>query len=96
MQNDMKWAEYAYFYPQFIKGQSHLNLGENEKAKIEFQKILDNRGKGPLSVLYPLAQLGKARAMKDKHEYEKFFDYWKDADEDLEILIEAKREFENL
>ncbi len=91
-----EWAAHAYFYPQFIKGQARLKLGENEKAKAEFQKILDNRGKGPLSVLYPLAQLGKARAMKDKHEYEKFFDYWKDADEDLEILIEAKREFENL
>ena len=91
-----EWAEYAYFYPQFIKGQAHLKLGKNEKAKAEFQKILDNRGKAPLSVLYPLAQLGKARAMKDKTEYEKFFEWWKNADEDLEILIDAKREYEKL
>lgn len=49
-----------------------------------------------LSPLYPLAQLGKARAMKSKKEYEKFFEMWKDADEDLPALIKAKKEYAEL
>jgi len=73
-----------------------LILNENEKATAEFQKILDHRGEAPLSALYPLAQLGKARAMNDKQEFEKFFEMWKDADKDLQVLIEAKREYQKL
>ena len=40
--------------------------------------------------------LGKARAMKDKREYEKFFEMWKDADKDLPALIAAKKEYAEL
>ena len=86
----------SFYWVQTVRGEAYLKLNENEKARIEFQTILDHRGWYPLSPLYPLAQLGKARAMKDKREYEKFFEMWKDADEDLEILIEAKKEYENL
>ncbi len=93
---EYEWAYGSWFYPQYVKAQAYLKLGENEKAKAEFQKILNNRGRGPLSPVYPLAQLGKARAMKDRKEYDKFFEYWKDADKDLEILVEAKKEYENL
>ena len=32
--------------------------------------------------------------MRDKKEYEKFFEMWKDADKDLPALIAAKEEFE--
>jgi len=56
----------------------------------------NNRGWAPLSPLYPLAQLGKARATKDKREYEKFFEMWNDADKDLPALVKAKKEFEEL
>ncbi len=86
----------ARFRPQYLRGQAYLQLGEKDKAVVEFQNILDHRGEAPLSVLYPLAQLGKARAIKDKLEYEKFFEMWKYADEDLPILIEAKKEYEKL
>jgi hypothetical protein len=34
--------------------------------------------------------------MKDKSEYEKFFELWKDADKDMPALIEAKKEYDNL
>jgi hypothetical protein len=43
-----------------------------------------------------LAQLGKARATKDKGEYEKFFELWKEADKDMPALIEARKESEKL
>jgi len=54
-------------------------------------------------VLYPLAHLGLARAAmlqsdtpKARKSYEDFFAVWKDADSDLPILIEAKKEYDRL
>ena len=91
-----RYERASYFWVQTVRGEAYLKLNESEKAKVEFQKILDHRGREPASSLYPLAQLGKARAMKSKKEYEKFFEMWKDADEDLPVLIEAKKEYENL
>jgi hypothetical protein len=71
-------------------------LNENKKAAIEFEKILNHLGESPLSAVYPLARLGLARARKDKNEYEKFFDLWKEADRDMPLLAAAKREFETV
>jgi hypothetical protein len=62
----------------------------------EFEKILNHRGEAPLSAIHPLAQLGKARATKDKIEYEKFFELWKEADKDMPSLVAAKSDFEIL
>jgi hypothetical protein len=51
--------------------------------------------------LYPLAHLGLARAAaltgesaKSRKAYEDFFAGWKEADAELPILIEAKKEYE--
>ncbi|REJ75280.1 MAG: serine/threonine protein kinase [Acidobacteria bacterium] len=79
-----------------LKGRAYLALGEHDAARREFQTILDNQGLWPVSPLYPLAQLGKARAMKSKKEYESFFEMWKDADEDLPDLIAARKEYAEL
>jgi tetratricopeptide (TPR) repeat protein len=84
------------FYPQYLQGSAYLKLNKPKNAVKEFDKILNNRGEAPLSSIYPLAQLGKARAMRDKAEYEKFFELWKEADKDMPALIEAKKEYENL
>jgi len=80
------------FYPQYLRGLAYLELDKPRQAMREFEKILNHRGEAPLSSIYPLAQLGKARALKDKAEYEKFFELWKDADHDLPALIAAKAE----
>lgn len=71
-------------------------LNKTKQAITEFDKILNHRGEAALSSIYPLAQLGKARTMKDKSEYEKFFELWKDADKDMPALVAAKKEYENL
>ncbi|MBK9156344.1 MAG: protein kinase [Chloracidobacterium sp.] len=84
------------FVPQYLRGLAYLRLGRNFDAVREFDKILNNRGEAPLSSLYPLAQLGKARALNDKSEYEKFLEMWKDADKDMPALTAAKAEFEAL
>ena len=86
----------AEFYPQYLRGLAYLKLNKAKDAIREFDKILNHRGEAPLSSIYSLAQLGKARATKDKAEYEKFFELWKDADKDMPALTAAREEAENL
>lgn len=43
----------AGHHAMFVRGQAHLGLDDGAAA--EFRKMIDNRGLGPLSVLYPLA-----------------------------------------
>jgi hypothetical protein len=69
----------------------------------EFQKILDRRGQFDISPFFPLAHLGLARAAaiagdttKSRKAYQDFFALWKDADADIPIMIEAKKEYEKL
>ncbi|MGH9852755.1 MAG: tetratricopeptide repeat protein, partial [Blastocatellia bacterium] len=91
------------FWPPTLRGRTYLKLGLGAEAASEFQKILGARGQAPMSALYPLAQLGLARAAavsgdgeKARKEYQNFFAAWKGADADLPVLIEAKREDEKL
>lgn len=86
----------AEFYPQYIRGLAYLQLKKSKDATREFEKILNHRGEAPLSSIYPLAQLGKARATKVKKEYDKFFDLWKDADKDMPALLAAREEADML
>ncbi len=87
----------------YVRGNAYLSLRQRAEAEAEFQRILDHRGWAPLSPLYPLAQLGLARAAvltgdptKARKSYEDFFALWKDADSDIPILIEAKKEYAKL
>lgn len=93
------------FQPQYLRGLCYLRLGRGAEAAAEFRKILDRRGQAEVlvSALYPLARLGLARSaalMGDtaqaRKSYEEFFELWKDADTDLPILIEARKEFAKL
>jgi hypothetical protein len=47
----------------------------------------------PLLPLYPLAQLGLARATQSRKAYDDFFAAWKDADADLPVLLAARKEY---
>jgi tetratricopeptide (TPR) repeat protein len=86
-----RYEKAGEFYPQYLRGLSLLKLNKSKAAAREFDKILNNRGEAPLSSIYPLAQLGKARASMKKEDYEKFFDLWREADKDTPALIEAKK-----
>lgn len=83
----------AEFIPQYLRGLAYTRLDQPQMAIREFDKILNSRGEAPLSSIYPLAQLAKARAANDKAEYEKFFELWKDADKDMPALVAAREEF---
>ncbi len=99
LRNTSRYEAAAEFWPQYLRGQAYLKLGQGAAAAAEFQKILDHRGEAPLSVLYPLARLGLARAAKLKGEsaqareaYAAFFILWQAADQDLLLWKEARQE----
>jgi serine/threonine protein kinase/tetratricopeptide (TPR) repeat protein len=90
-------------WPQYFRGQAFLNLHKGPEAAAEFQKIIDHRGWAPRSPLYPRAYIGLAQASivtgdgaRARKAYQDFFALWKDADADLPILIEAKKDYEKL
>jgi tetratricopeptide (TPR) repeat protein len=91
------------FWPNYVRGLADVKLNRPSDARVEFQRILDHRGEGIQSVLYPLAHLELARTAALDHdmttarrEYQAFFTMWKDADGDLPVLVAAKREFARL
>lgn len=91
------------FWPIYVRGQAFLRMRDGAKAAAEFQKILDHRGALFAGELYPLAQLNIARAYavqgdstKARTAYQDFFALWKDADQDIPILKEAKVEYSKL
>jgi hypothetical protein len=86
-----------------MRGQAQLQAKNGALAAAEFQKIIDHRGWDVLSPLWPLAHLGLARAAalqgdvaKSRQAYEDFFRLWKEADAELPLLIEAKKEYQRL
>jgi serine/threonine protein kinase/Flp pilus assembly protein TadD len=98
-----KYEVYGDFWPQYLRGQAYLKLGNGAQAANEFKTIIDHRGWYPVSPLYPLAQLGLARAAhltgdvgNARKSYQDFFVLWKDADPTIPILIEAHAEYEKL
>jgi tetratricopeptide (TPR) repeat protein len=84
------------FFPQYLRGLTYARLGEMTAAVREFDKILGRRGETPLSSIYPLAQLAKARATKRKEDYELFFELWSEADKDMPALVAAREEHSKL
>jgi eukaryotic-like serine/threonine-protein kinase len=94
---------YLLFPIAYLRGQAYLQDKKGAEAAAQFQEILDHRGWSPLSYFYPFAQLGLARAAllqgdtaTARKAYQDFFATWKDADSDLPLLIEAKKEYTKL
>jgi tetratricopeptide (TPR) repeat protein len=89
--------------PIYIRGLAYLLAQRGPEAAAEFQKIIDHRGISPVAPEHSLAKLGLGRAYqligdkgKAKAAYQDFFALWKDADNDLPILKEAKTEYATL
>jgi tetratricopeptide (TPR) repeat protein len=91
------------YWPQYMRAQADLKLGKGTEAAVEFQKIVGARGQSPLSPLYPLAHVGLARASllqsdtaAARKAYQDFFTFWREADSDLPVLMDIKKEYEKL
>jgi Flp pilus assembly protein TadD len=94
---------FGSMYPVYVRGEVYLAEGKASAAASEFQKILDHRGIVLADPIAPMArvQLGRALARagetdKARAAYETFFTLWKDADPDVPILAQARREFARL
>jgi serine/threonine protein kinase/tetratricopeptide (TPR) repeat protein len=103
LETTRRYEPVAAFSSQTLRTMVFMKLGRGTQAIAEARKILDHRGLAPLSTLWPLAHLSLARASvtqsdtaQARKSYQDFFTLWKDADQDLPILIEAKRELEKL
>lgn len=88
------------FWTPYTFGQAYLDMHSPGLAAAEFRKILANRGVDAISPLFPLAYLGLGRALRmqgknleSRAAYEQLFAFWKDADNDLPALRDAKREY---
>jgi len=90
-------------YPAYVRGEAYLAAHQGSEAAAEFQKILDHRGvvfNEPIGALAHL-RLGRAFALagdtnKAKAAYQDFFALWKDADPDIPVLKQAKKEYARL
>jgi serine/threonine protein kinase len=98
-----EFGEFTSFWTAYIRGLAYFRTGAGAQASTEFQRILDHRGVDMTSHLYPLSRLGLARAAaltgdtaKARKAYEDLFVFWKDADPDLPVLQEGRREYERL
>jgi serine/threonine protein kinase/tetratricopeptide (TPR) repeat protein len=87
----------------YIRGLACWKAGLGSEAAQEFQKILALHGGSPSDPLMSFAQLGLGRAyalqgnsQKSRTAYQDFFALWKDADQDVPILKEAKAEYAKL
>lgn len=93
----------ASLYPAYYRGLAYLAAHQGNDAAAEFQKILDHQGlvwNLPISALARL-QLGRALAIqgdtaKSKAAYQDFLVLWRDADQDIPILKQAKLEYARL
>jgi DNA-binding winged helix-turn-helix (wHTH) protein/tetratricopeptide (TPR) repeat protein len=93
----------AFFYPMYVRGQAYLLLHQGAEAAAEFQKFLAHPSIVANNPLFILAHLGLARAHalqghtdKSRTAYQDFFTLWKDADQDIPILKQAKAEYAKL
>jgi tetratricopeptide (TPR) repeat protein len=103
LQSASRYESASFFWQNYLRGQIYLSEKKGAEAAAEFQKILDHRGWSPTSAMYFPAHLWLARAAviqgdmaKARKSYQDFFALWKDADQDLPILIEAKKEYEKI
>lgn len=88
------------FHIPSLLAAAYLAAGMPENAEREYQQILDHPGIDPLSMQYPLARLGLARALSAENrladarrQYQQFLDDWKSADADLPVMLQARSEY---
>jgi len=90
-------------FPVYVRGLAYLKAKRGAEAAAEFQKIVQHRGIAPTFPEHSLAKLGLGRAFamtgdtaKATAAYQDFFALWKDADAEITILQDAKREYEKV
>jgi Tfp pilus assembly protein PilF len=87
----------------FVRGLIYIQQRSGSEAAAEFQKVIEHSGVDFFSPAHALAHLELARAAtlsgdtaKSRKEYQDFFAAWKDADADLPVLVQARKEYGQL
>jgi tetratricopeptide (TPR) repeat protein len=90
----------ADYLPNVIRGWAYLAQHDGRGALADFNVVLNHVYVCKSLPVYPLAQLGAARAAAllgdralSRQRYQEFFQSWKDAEPDLPALVAAKQEF---
>ncbi len=88
---------------KYARGNLYLQRKMGKEAAAEFQTIIDHPGVDMFSPVQILSHLGLARAAvlngdtaAARKSYQDFFALWKDADHDLPVLVQAKKEYERV
>ena len=92
----------------YLRGLAYLRLRKGVEAAAEFQKILDHKGASWGSTWqypnwglhYAISYVGLARGLtlagdtaKAKKAFQDFFELWKNADQDIPLFVEAKKDY---
>jgi hypothetical protein len=100
--------ERAYPEAVYLRGWAYLRLRKGDEAAAEFQKILAHKGASWGStwqypnwgLYYATSYLGVARGSKlvgdttkARKAFQDLFALWKDAEQDLPVLIQAKKDY---
>jgi len=88
------------FFTAYVRGLAYLAARQGAEAVVEFQKVIDGRMivvSDPIGALAHL-QFGRALVLsgdkvKAKNAYQEFLTLWKDADPDIPVFVQAKKEF---
>jgi serine/threonine protein kinase/tetratricopeptide (TPR) repeat protein len=87
----------------YLRGELYLQQRKGNEAAAEFQTIIDHPGVDVQSPVHALAHVGLAKAAIIRGDtatarkgYQDFFALWKAADPDLPVLIQAKKEYEQI
>ena len=87
----------------YVRGNAFLKAGRGGDAVQAFQRLLDMKNVITVDPLMPLAKVGLARAYamagdraRSRVAYQDFFAVWKDADQDVPVLRQAKAEYGKL
>jgi tetratricopeptide (TPR) repeat protein len=90
---------FGALYPVYVRGLAYSRMGRHREAAAEFQKILDHPGIALNDPIGPLARLQLARAFsasgdraKSAATYKDLLTLWKDADNEIPIVREARAE----
>ena len=97
------FSAYGNLYPVYLRGEAYLLAHNGPAATSEFQRFLDHRGivlNSPLAAL-AYVQLARAQVLSGdsaaaRMSYERFFLLWADADPEVPILKQAKKEYQSL
>jgi eukaryotic-like serine/threonine-protein kinase len=96
-------SEFANLSPVYVRGIAYVRAGRGTEAAAQFQTIIDHPGIDPISHRHLLAYLWIGRAyavagsrIQARESYDQFLRKCSNADRDIPIVMEARREFESL